>query len=282
MPYGIWHTSRVHRRLGIVAAAAAVLLLAGAGRSGVRAPREAAVAAPTAHPAARLVAARATPPVRRAPKRIRPIEAHGTSITIPHGPLFDAHGAIGRVTGGIALTFDDGPDPRWTPQVLDLLRKYHIHATFCLIGVQVPDHAALVRRIAAEGHALCDHTWTHDEKLRTRPAAVITGEITRTAAAIRAAGGVAPRYFRAPAGNWSPALIATAGSLGLRPLGWSVDPRDWSKPGTGHILSVLHADARPGTVVLLHDGGGDRSETVAALRQVLPDLVAAHTRFVLP
>jgi peptidoglycan-N-acetylglucosamine deacetylase len=271
----------VRRRLSIVATAAAVLLAAGAGSTGGQTTRGSAAAAPAVRGAARLAAKPAAPARRAAPKHAR-ARLVPVTLPVPRGPLLDEHGAIGRVAGGIALTFDDGPDPRWTPQLLALLRQYHVRATFCLIGVQVPEHADLVRRIAADGHALCDHTWTHDEKLPTRPAAVISSEIARTAAAIQAAASVAPRYFRAPAGNWSPAVIATAVSLGMRPLGWSVDTRDWSKPGSAHILSVLRAEACAGTIILLHDGGGDRSQTLAALRVILPELTAAHARFVRP
>jgi peptidoglycan-N-acetylglucosamine deacetylase len=273
----------VRRRLGIVATAAAVLLVAGAGSSGGGAARGTAAASAPRRTTVRLDPAKPAVPVRQAvpPARTRVrVASAAVAVPVPRGPLLDEHGAIGRVAGGIALTFDDGPDPRWTPQMLALLRQYHVRATFCLIGVQVPAHADLVRQIVAGGHALCDHTWTHDEKLPTRSPAVIRSEIARTAAAIQAASGVAPRYFRAPAGNWSPTVIATATSLGLRPLGWSVDTRDWSKPGTAHILSVLRAEARSGTVVLLHDGGGDRSQTLAALRVILPEL--ATTPFVLP
>lgn len=179
--------------------------------------------------------------------------------------------------GSIALTFDDGPDPRWTGQVLALLRAYHVHATFCLIGTYVAAHPALVRAIAAAGHTLCDHTWSHDEHVGGRPPAQITAQLGLTYDAIvTASGGVRPRYFRAPGGNWTPALIAATRALGMVPLGWSVDPRDWSRPGTPAIVSGVLRGLRAGDIVLMHDGYGRREQTVAALRQLLPMLAARH------
>ena len=202
------------------------------------------------------------------------LEGHRPAI--PPGPQFYVPG------NAVALTFDDGPDPRWTPQVLDLLRANHVHATFCLIGRSARAHPALVRRIVAEGNALCDHTWDHDERLPDASAAHVQAEIRSAAVAIESAsGGVWPRYFRAPGGNWSPAELAQAGVLGMRPLAWSVDPRDWSRPGTPHILRAI-LSARPGDVVLCHDGGGDRAQTVAALARALPVLRGRGLSFVLP
>ncbi len=130
--------------------------------------------------------------------------------------------------GAFALTFDDGPDPTWTPQVLALLARAHVHATFCLIGRQAARYPSLVRAIVAGGHTLCDHTWDHDEQLPQRGADRIRSEMTRAQAAITtASGGVAPRLFRAPGGAWSPQVEAIARSLHLTPLTWTVDPRDW-------------------------------------------------------
>ncbi|HEY9475186.1 MAG TPA: polysaccharide deacetylase family protein [Mycobacteriales bacterium] len=194
----------------------------------------------------------------------------------PVGPQFYVPG------NAVALTFDDGPDPRWTPRVLDLLRANHVHATFCLIGQSARAHPALVRRIVAEGNALCDHTWDHDERMPAAPVAHVEQEIQTAAEAIAtASGGVSPRYFRAPGGNWSPVELAQAGAIGMRPLAWSVDPRDWSRPGTTHILRAV-LSARPGDVILCHDGGGDRSQTVAALARALPILRGRGLSFVLP
>jgi peptidoglycan/xylan/chitin deacetylase (PgdA/CDA1 family) len=103
--------------------------------------------------------------------------------------LLDADGVQRRVDDGVALTFDDGPDPRWTPVVLDLLRQHHARATFCVVGQHVAEHPELVRRIAAEGHVLCNHTWTHDEAMELRPPAAVRDEIGRTSKVIARAAG---------------------------------------------------------------------------------------------
>jgi len=241
------------------------------------------------------------------PAPTRSVAASGTNAPAVPGPPAGTHPAArtGRPVGppqvvpgarlprqpittfavrgrAIALTFDDGPDPRWTPAVLDLLRRYHAHAVFCVVGVHVTAYPDLVRRIAREGHALCDHTWTHDQHLPRRPAARIENEIGRTAAAIIRITGVAPRYYRAPGGNWSPKVIAIARQRGLAPLGWAVDPSDWARPGTQVIIERVLGRAAPGAVVLMHDGYGRRAESLAALRVILPRLAARGYRFVLP
>lgn len=180
-------------------------------------------------------------------------------------------------TKSIALTFDDGPDPRWTPQVLALLRQYHAKATFCLVGVNVKKHPDLVRKIAADGHALCNHTMRHDLNLKKKPRAAILSDLRQTnAVIIKASGGIKPKYFRAPGGNWSGVIVSVARSLGMASIGWVVDPRDWAKPPTATIVARVRASAAPGVIVLMHDGGGDRSRSVAALRILLPGLTGKY------
>jgi peptidoglycan-N-acetylglucosamine deacetylase len=202
-------------------------------------------------------------------------------------PVLDRDGVQRRLgatpTPAIALTFDDGPDPRWTPTVLDLLRRYRIRATFCLVGQHVVQHPELVRRIADDGHALCDHTWSHDAYLQLRPPDVVRHEIDDTYRAIVAAsGGVKPRYFRAPAGRWASNALAEARREGLRPLGWSVDPLDWRRPPPAEIARRVLAGAGPGKIVLMHDGYGDRANTVAALPGIVQALAARNLRFTVP
>jgi peptidoglycan/xylan/chitin deacetylase (PgdA/CDA1 family) len=185
--------------------------------------------------------------------------------------------------GALALTFDDGPDPVWTPRVLHALARAHAHATFCLIGREAAKHPELVRAIVAGGHTLCNHTWDHDERLPHRNPAQVRSELTRAQQAItRASGGVAPKLFRAPGGAWSPAVEATARALGLTPLKWTVDPRDWARPGTGAVLAVALARLGTGGILLLHDGGGDRDQTLAALDQLLVRLPRLHHSFAVP
>jgi peptidoglycan-N-acetylglucosamine deacetylase len=199
------------------------------------------------------------------------------------GPGQGPNGSITTTgTSAVALTFDDGPGP-YTAQVLDLLAQYHIKATFCVIGRQVAANADLIRRIVAEGHTLCDHTWAHDLNLRTRTDDQIRGDMQRTLDAIHAVVPGAPvRYFREPGGNWGPNTVAIARSLGMLPLHWRVDPSDWTKPGAPAIISRVLSHTGPGAIVLMHDGGGDRSGTVEALRTILPNLTSRFTLIALP
>jgi peptidoglycan-N-acetylglucosamine deacetylase len=201
-------------------------------------------------------------------------------------PVLDADGVqrrLGAAAGpSVALTFDDGPDPRWTPAVLELLRQHRIRATFCLVGRHVAQHPEVVRRIAADGHALCNHSWSHDGAMQRRSAASVSADLARTSRAITEAAGRPPHYYRAPGGNWAPTAVAEAGRQRLRLLGWSVDPYDWRRPPSTEIARRVLAGAGPGAIVLLHDGYGARANTVAALRSLLGALAARQLRFITP
>ncbi|WP_211177069.1 polysaccharide deacetylase family protein [Pseudonocardia acidicola] len=179
----------------------------------------------------------------------------------------------------VALTFDDGPDPTSTPMVLTLLARYDAVGTFCMIGTQVQANLALARRVAAAGMRICSHSRTHDLQLGTRPVSRMTAEITDVGQRLP---GITVRYFRAPGGNWTPTLQAAAARNGLQPLGWSVDPQDWRRPGMSAIVTRVEQHVRPGSIILMHDGGGPRDQTVAALGQLLPWLTAQGYGFAFP
>lgn len=176
------------------------------------------------------------------------------------------------------LTFDDGPDPRWTPQVLALLRRYDAKATFFAIGRSVEQHPALARRIIRDGHMLGNHTYSHAD-LTQLTASRFFLEVDRTRDAIRRATGVTPTLLRPPYGAVSRATRALAAARGYRVSLWDVDPQDWRRPGAGAIVGTVLAGVRPGANVLFHDGGGDRSQTLAALRELLPVLAARGYTF---
>ncbi|MEQ4302555.1 polysaccharide deacetylase family protein [Plantactinospora sp. B6F1] len=183
----------------------------------------------------------------------------------------------------VALTFDDGPDPRYTPQTLAALREYHVKATFCLVGENAREHPELVRAIVAEGHTLCNHSWRHDTRLGSQPSASIRFDLERTNEAIRAAVPDARiGYFRQPGGAWTSRVVSVAQQLGMTSLHWAVDPQDWTRPGVGAIVSRVNAGIGPGAIVLLHDAGGNRQGTVVALRWLLPDLARAYALAALP
>ncbi|WP_411105671.1 polysaccharide deacetylase family protein [Streptomyces sp. cmx-4-9] len=175
--------------------------------------------------------------------------------------------------GGAAvnITIDDGPDPRWTPKVLDALARHGVKATFCMVGPQAEAHPDLVRRIAAAGHRLCDHTMDHDTAMDKKPVAYQEQQILDAKQRIeQAAGGAAEvAYYRAPGGAFTPDSRRIAAAHGMRPLGWNVDTKDFDKPGAAAIVDAVKKELRNGPTVLFHDGGGNRSQTVEALDRVL-------------
>ncbi len=203
-------------------------------------------------------------------------------------PAPDHHVDAGPMTA--ALTFDDGPSPVYTAQVLALLRRYDVTATFFMIGANVEKYPDVVRQAVGEGHRLGNHTWSHPN-LGELTDTQVRDEIGRTGDIIARAGRTtAPNLFRAPGCNFTKASLAICADLGLRPISWSVDPRDWSRPGTDVIINNILTHTTTGSIVLEHDGcliegpitpGGpaDRSQTVAALADYLPRLIDAGYRF---
>jgi peptidoglycan/xylan/chitin deacetylase (PgdA/CDA1 family) len=227
-------------------------------------------------------------PVHRTP-RARGVAKHGPPPDpgYAHGPLR----ALQRPVHGlkdlsppapptaVALTVDDGPHPDWTPRMLDLLAEFRVRATFSLIGQQVLEYPQLVKRIVTDGHQVSDHTMTHPLNLPQLSAAEIKKEIGETHDRIAQATGVAPKFFRSPGGNWSTRILDTVAEHGMISIDWAVDPRDWARPGTGRISSTL-LGATAGDILLCHDGGGDRSETIQALRNVIPALQKRGLTFI--
>ncbi|MEU9509059.1 polysaccharide deacetylase family protein [Micromonospora sp. NPDC048170] len=202
----------------------------------------------------------------------------------PGGPSDGPFGA--QTTSGtslVALTFDDGPDPQYTPQVLALLREHQVRATFCVVGENAQAHPDLIRAIAAEGHTLCNHSWSHDVALGSRSAAAIRSDLLRTSEAIRAAVPDAPiAYYRQPGGAWTGRIVSVSQELGMTALHWTVDPADWEVPGASRIAATVVSGVVPGSVVLLHDAGGDRQGTVDALHRILPALTSRFKVEALP
>jgi peptidoglycan/xylan/chitin deacetylase (PgdA/CDA1 family) len=176
-----------------------------------------------------------------------------------------------RGARGVNITIDDGPDPTWTPQVLQVLRDNGVKATFCMVGTQAQTHPDLVKAVVAAGHRLCDHTVSHDTTMDTKSQAYQSQQILDAERMItQASGGVRPQYYRAPGGAFTPYSRHLAASHGMRPLGWNVDSKDFEHPGTGAIVATVKSEISNGPTILFHDAGGDRSQTVAALREVLP------------
>jgi peptidoglycan/xylan/chitin deacetylase (PgdA/CDA1 family) len=214
---------------------------------------------------------------RGSARRASAPRAPGAQDRTPDLPLYYIHDA-GKA---IALTIDDGPNPVYTPQVLDVLAEYHVTATFSMIGMHVAAYPYLARAVAEAGHRIANHTWTHAD-LAGMPARRVHGELAHASAAIHAATGVHPALFRAPYGAWTPTVIAQCEHMGMVPVDWSVDPRDWARPGVRRIVNDILGNTRPGSIILEHDGGGNRSQTVAALRVVLPRLLREGYHFQTP
>lgn len=208
-------------------------------------------------------------------KAIRARPARPVPITIVHVPE-----APGKA---LNITIDDGPDPVWTPRVLDVLKEYGVKATFCMVGPNARAHPGLVRRVVAEGHRLCDHSVTHDTGMDKKSPGYQKKEIIDALAMIEeASGGATVSYYRAPGGAFTPYSRKLAAANGMRPLGWNVDTKDFEKPGTDAIVSTVKSEITNGPTILFHDAGGDRSQTVAALRRILPWLKGQGYTFSFP
>ena len=231
------------------------------------------------------ITAPAPPPLPPPPPPPPPVQV---DVVAP-GPVVPRAEVLNKLVDShtIALTFDDGPDPRWTPRVLAVLRRHGAVATFCMVEQNASGHEALVRQVVAAGNRLCDHSRTHDEQLPDRPPEKITDEIVTAGDDLSVEGGGAPvQWFRAPGGNWSPDVIKLSAHHGMQPLGWNIDPRDWERPGADAIVAAVQQEIRrqspDGAIVLMHDGGGPREETVAALEELIPWLAAQGYRFGFP
>ncbi|MBL8927665.1 MAG: polysaccharide deacetylase family protein [Pseudonocardia sp.] len=205
------------------------------------------------------------------------------------GPVVPRAALLNKLadTHTIALTFDDGPDPRWTPKILATLRRHGAVATFCMVSKNAAGHEELVKQVVDAGMRLCDHSHTHDEQLPDRDPARIDDEVVGAQSTLSAAaGGASVKWFRAPGGNWSTEVTKLSVEHGMQPLSWNVDPRDWERPGAAAIVAAVQQQIRQqapdGPIVLLHDGGGPRDQTVDALEQLIPWLAEQGYRFGFP
>jgi len=186
------------------------------------------------------------------------------------GPPFHTHGPRNRKR--ITIGFDDGPSD-FTLKVLRVLRQYGAHATFFEIGQEAAGRTRIMRKVLAQGDEIGNHSLHHE----TLPSSESLHETNHL---IHAATGFRPCDFRPPDGHVDSALIARAHAEHLVTVNWDVDPRDWANPGVGSIASNVIRHARNGSIVVMHDGGGDRSQTVAALPSILAHFEARGYEFV--
>lgn len=182
----------------------------------------------------------------------------------------------------IALTFDDGPDRRFTPQVLDVLQKHHVKATFFLMGSRVKGLPEVTQRIAREGHDIGNHTYWHP-KLYAESVARGRWEIKETEQIIQEVVGYRTTLFRAPYGGLTEELVEEMADMGLTVVGWSVDSLDWKGLSKEEVEANVLKSTRPGSIILMHSGGHwtqDLSGMVAALDTIIPELKRRGLQFV--
>ena len=190
------------------------------------------------------------------------------------GPAEVRHG---RATKQVALTYDDGPSSI-TPQFLATLRRLAVPATFFMLGQQVAANPGIARQVLADGHEIGDHSWNHANLGGGGPAA--SAQLEHTNAVIRRVTGFTPCLFRPPGGSTGADLVARVRALGMTSVLWSADPFDWRMPGTSAIVERVLAQAGPGGIILDHDGGGPRGQTLAAAPEIVAALRARGYTFV--
>jgi peptidoglycan-N-acetylglucosamine deacetylase len=182
-----------------------------------------------------------------------------------------SHGSRDRRV--IALTFDDGPDPARTPALLDALGELGVPGTFFVVGKQADAHPELVARMAREGHELGNHTYSH-RYLPLARAESVAAELAETDAAIERATGLVPKLARPPWGGRSPSNVRVFDRLAKKLVLWDVNSYDWKDLAPAEVVERVIERARPGSIVLLHDGGRDHTNTIEAVRLLVPELRA--------
>ncbi|WP_062643464.1 glycosyltransferase [Streptomyces maremycinicus] len=205
------------------------------------------------------------------------------------GPVIDSRG--GRSTSRevpdhrLVLTFDDGPDPVWTPKVLDVLKKHHAHAVFFVTGTMASRYPDLVRRMVDEGHEVGLHTFNHPD-LSYQSKKRISWELSQNQLALAGAAGIRTSLFRPPYSSFADAMDDKSwpvteyiGSLGYLTVVNNTDSEDWKKPGVEEIVRRATPQGGKGAIVLMHDSGGDRHQTVQALDRFLPELKSRGYEF---
>lgn len=178
-------------------------------------------------------------------------------------------------TKPFALTFDDGPWPHSTRAILKILAENDVKATFFMVGEEVSRRPEIAREVRAAGHAIGSHSWNHPSRPRDAVA-----QIQRTDAVLKKEVGITPTMFRPPYGLLKNGMAGQAMKEKQAILIWSADCADWKRPGSAHIARMIIGQASPGGIALMHDGGGDRSQTVAALPVIIRDLKARGYYFV--
>ena len=179
----------------------------------------------------------------------------------------------------VALTFDDGPHPKYTERVLDLLEKYGAKGTFFIVGQNAEKNPQLVLRMFQDGHELANHTYTHPS---TKSVSKIMREIKQTTDTIYSITGFSPNLFRPVEGFYTDEIVEEVVKSGYKIVMWSwhQDTEDWKNPGVDKIVNKVLNGMKEGDNVLFHDGGGNREQTVKALERILPVLQKEGYKFI--
>jgi len=179
----------------------------------------------------------------------------------------------------VALTFDDGPWPVSTQRIVRTLQRYNVRATFFMVGGSATRRPAVARQVAAAGMLIGSHSFSHKE-LNALPRSAVNREVTLGAQRVGQATHQKQLWFRSPYGLTDGDVLKAARANKLRIVGWTIDSRDWTRPGTKAIVRNVVTRARPGSIILMHDGGGNRAQTAAALPFIIKQLEKRGYRFV--
>jgi peptidoglycan-N-acetylglucosamine deacetylase len=182
----------------------------------------------------------------------------------------------------VALTFDDGPSKTYTQQVLAVLKKHDVKATFFMCGEQVRYYPELVKQVSVDGHEIANHSFTHPNlyKDKSKRGALMAAEVVKTNQLLEKLVMIKPAYFRAPYNYCGAETIQAVNNAGLIYVSWTFSVRDWEKPAPEVMINTFNKNLSPGSIVLMHDGGGNRANTVAALAGIIESAKQKGYRFV--
>jgi peptidoglycan/xylan/chitin deacetylase (PgdA/CDA1 family) len=218
-----------------------------------------------------------TPEPTEAPITPFPNTMNAQILAMESGNRFFYYG--NKALPEIALTFDDGPNPPYTGEILNILQRYGIKASFFCMGSNAQAYSGLVKQEYQEGNIIGNHTWSHPY-LPYLSQASILWQFSTASHMLQHITGSYPNFFRPPYGALSPSALQYANANGLSVFIWNDDPEDWARPGVKTIVARALSEATNGGIILMHDGGGDRSETVAALPIIIESLRARGYSFV--
>ena len=215
------------------------------------------------------------------PERVLPQPVDMTILQKQYPDTFILRGPTDQKR--IALTFDDGPDPRFTEDVLNVLNQYNVSGTFFLMGSRAIAYPEIVERINNEGHVIGNHTYFHPNLVKEADIPTLEREVTRTENTLNDIIDYRTSLFRPPYGFLYNELVEKLAEMQYLIIGWSVDSLDWEEDPPEVIASNVLDNVHPGAIILMHDGAdwdGDRTNTIAALRQIIPALQKQGYEFV--